>query len=1164
MSSHITVQETRVALLDSERRVLERIASGAPLREILETLVRLIEEQADGMRCAVLLVDTMQRRLRFAAAPNIPEDYKTGIDSFLHIASNMASCGTAAFLRKPVYTKDTGVDALWEDCRDIAVRNGLRAIWSTPILSDDNAVLGTFAMYYNEPRLPSTDHIHLIDMATQMVRVAVEAKSSEELLRTVFEGAPCGMEITDLAGNIVRVNPTFARLVGHTQAELQGKTIVDVTHEEDYPQNKALIDELLAGKREAFVIDKRYRRKDGQLVWVHNTVALLHGPTDEPRYMLALIEDITARKRAEEASLQMAGEIQALSRQKEDHLRLVIDTIPTMAWSVLPDGAVDFVNQRWLEYTGLSLEEALEGSTRTVHPEDLPSVMGKWSVDMAAGEPCEYEMRLRRADGKYRWFLVRTVPLRDELGNIVKWYGSSTDIEDRKQSERALKESEERCRLALDVAAIGTWRHDFETEIVHLDARSQIIWGFAHPDVKPADMIARISPEEREQLQNRFDSAGAEAFSSEAQLILPDGEQRWISLRGRRFFKGEGATREVALSIGTYHDITRLKKSERALQQREANQAARTRELQLVIDAIPQQIWSGPPDGTLDFCNARWRSELGLTLEELQGEGWQRMLHPDDRERVLLAWRESVTHGTPYEQQERHMMADGHYRRFLCRGVPFRDEGGRILRWYGTNTDVEEAKRADEALQRSQAYLAEAQRLSGTGSFGWNISNGTIFWSTETFRIFQCEPDIQPTLELVIRRTHPEDVGLVQEVINRALIDRKDWGIEHRLLMPNGSAKYVRVVAHVMTNSAGELEYVGAVMDITQTKLAFQEIQALKDQLYKENLALKEEVDQASMFEEIVGSSDALNRVLRHAARVAPTDSTVLIKGETGTGKELIARAIHKRSPRSARAFVRVNCAAIPASLIASELFGHEKGAFTGATQRRLGRFELADGGTIFLDEVGELPADTQLALLRVLQEREFERVGGSQLVSVNVRVLAATNRDLQAAVDAGTFRMDLFYRLHVFPIQIPSLRERVGDIPMLVEYFIGRYAGKLGKRIRNIEKRTLELLQTYHWPGNIRELQNVVERAVVLRDSETFSIDETWLQHESPTRPEQFLPLAASLVDREREMIESALAESRGRVSGPTGAAGKLGIPRSTLESKIRSLRINKHRFKS
>jgi formate hydrogenlyase transcriptional activator len=297
---------------------------------------------------------------------------------------------------------------------------------------------------------------------------------------------------------------------------------------------------------------------------------------------------------------------------------------------------------------------------------------------------------------------------------------------------------------------------------------------------------------------------------------------------------------------------------------------------------------------------------------------------------------------------------------------------------------------------------------------------------------------------------------------------------------------------------------------------------------------------------------------------VAPTDSTVLIGGETGTGKELIARAIHKRSGRSSRAFIRVNCAAIPAALLASELFGHEKGAFTGATQRRLGRFELADGGTIFLDEVGELPADAQVALLRVLQEREFERVGGNQLISVDVRILAATNRDLQAAVDAGTFRMDLFYRLNVFPILIPPLRERVGDIPVLLQYFIGRYATKIGKRITSIEKRTLTLFQAYNWPGNIRELQNVVERAVILCSGEIFSIDETWLKQKARIRSEQPSPLTASLVDQEREMIETALAQSRNIVAGPLGAASKLGLPRSTLESRIRSLRIEKHRFKT
>jgi formate hydrogenlyase transcriptional activator len=332
--------------------------------------------------------------------------------------------------------------------------------------------------------------------------------------------------------------------------------------------------------------------------------------------------------------------------------------------------------------------------------------------------------------------------------------------------------------------------------------------------------------------------------------------------------------------------------------------------------------------------------------------------------------------------------------------------------------------------------------------------------------------------------------------------------------------------------------------------------------LYKENPALREEVTSTSMFEEIVGSSEALNRVLAHVTKVAPTDATVLITGESGTGKELIARAIHRRSNRSRRPFVRVNCAAIPPSLIASELFGHEKGAFTGASQRHMGRFELANGGTIFLDEIGDIPAETQIALLRVLQEREFERVGGTHPIPIDVRVLAATNGDLNAAVDARTFRLDLFYRLSVFPIQMPSLRERPEDILLLATYFIERYTSKAGKKIRNIERRTLEWLQDYDWPGNIRELQNVVERAVILCDGGTFSIDETWLQPETRGTKTP-VDLAATLANREREMIKAALEESRGRISGPSGAAGKLGMPRTTLDSKIKSLRINKHQFK-
>ena len=358
------------------------------------------------------------------------------------------------------------------------------------------------------------------------------------------------------------------------------------------------------------------------------------------------------------------------------------------------------------------------------------------------------------------------------------------------------------------------------------------------------------------------------------------------------------------------------------------------------------------------------------------------------------------------------------------------------------------------------------------------------------------------------------------------------------------------------------MEFVGTSIDTTEQSLATEEIKRLKDRLHEENVALREQMDREFMFEDMVGSSPALQAVRANIVRVGPTDSTVLILGETGTGKELIARAIHKRSHRSSKAFVAVNCAAMPRELIASELFGHERGAFTGAVQRRIGRFELASGGTLFLDEVGELSLDTQVALLRVLQEREFERVGGRQSIPVDVRVIAATNRDLQVAVDHGDFRQDLFYRLNVFPLEIAPLRERREDIPLLLEYFLDRYARKAGKGIRRVNKRTLERLQSYPWPGNVRELQNVIERSVIVCDTDEFTVDESWLSRRPMVARSATLP--GQLVAQEKAMIEETLRASGGRVFGPSGAATRLGIPRSTLESRIRALKIDKRRFRS
>jgi len=398
---------------------------------------------------------------------------------------------------------------------------------------------------------------------------------------------------------------------------------------------------------------------------------------------------------------------------------------------------------------------------------------------------------------------------------------------------------------------------------------------------------------------------------------------------------------------------------------------------------------------------------------------------------------------------------------------------------------------------------------------------------------------------------HPDD-GVTMEQRREALSHGVPFENERRLRRKDGQYRWFLIRYRPLRDEQGRiLRWYATGTDIDDRKHA-------EDRVRNENLALREDIDRSSMFEEIVGSSAVLQSVLAQVAKVARTDSTVLIMGETGTGKELIARAIHRRSARSTRAFIRVNCAAIPSSLIASELFGHEKGAFTGALQRRLGRFEAADSGTIFLDEIGELPAETQIALLRVLQEREIERVGSSHPISVDVRVLAATNRDLEAAVESGAFRQDLYYRLNVFPIQIPALRERVDDIPVLIEYLVERYAKKAGKSIRNIKKQTLELFQAYDWPGNVRELQNVIERAVVLCDGETFAIDESWLKLKPRQTSKRMTRQVATLAESERELIEAALAASQGRISGPGGAAVKLGIPRQTLESKMKALHIN------
>src|SRR6266853_1832674 len=691
------------------KRTLEMIADGASLSEILNELCAVIDVYASATS-QVLLMDRANHQLLPLAGPNFPPAVTAALAPW-PVGPNRGCCGTAAFTGERVIISDLSTAPRWpqddegEAARRLVLDQGLRAAWSEPLISNSGEVLGTFCIGYSQPRTPTILDLQLIEAAGHIARIAIERHQSQEALTSA----------------------------------------------------------------------------------------------------LAEIKD------------------------SETNLRRVIDTIPTLAWCNTPEGPNEFLNKRWHEYTGRSHKESTGwGWQSAFHPEDVPPMMKKWRELLASGEPGEIEARLQRHDGVYRWFLIRVEPFRDERGQLLRWYGTSTDIDALKQTQEKLRADEQ--------------------------------------------------------------------------------------------------------------------------------------ELRRITDAIPQAIVVLDPSGAPLYANQTTLDYTGLTAADVLAPRFrERLFHADDLDRFGSERKAALGRGVPFETELRARRKDGAYRWFLIRYNPFRNEQGQLTRWYATGTDIDDRVRAEERTRN-------------------------------------------------------------------------------------------------------------------------------------ENFALREQIDRDSMFEDIVGSSQALRKVLRQVAKVAPSDSTVLLLGETGTGKELVARAIHKRSKRAERAFIGVNCAAIPPSLIASELFGHEKGAFTGATQRRLGRFESAHGGTLFLDEIGDLPAEIQIALLRVLQEREIERVGSNRAIAVDVRVVAATHRDLKALVSEGKFRADLLYRLNVVPIEMPSLRDRTDDIPVLVEFFIDRFAKKLGKKFRRIDKKTMKVFQAYQLPGNVRELQNVIERAVILSDGDTFCVDETWL----------------------------------------------------------------------
>jgi len=1035
-----------------------------------------------------------------------------------------------------------------------------------------------------------------------------------------------------------------------------------------------------------YEVEGRFRRFDGEFRWFLFRASPLCDDSGKVVKWYGTNTDIEDRKRAEDAL-----------RSHEQNLRLLVDTIPGHIVTTTPTGEIELLNRRVLEYFDKTPEELVNWrSSDAIHPDDLALTIAALTRAIQTGEPYEREHRLRRADGAYRWFHTRGLALRDKEGRIVRWYLLPIDVDDRRRAEEALRKSEERWRSVFENSAIGVALTDLNGRFLTTNHVFQAMVGYTEEELR-AVSFADLAHEDYRQanwaLVTELVEGKRRQFQIEEKYRRKDGSSIWVS---NNVSLVPGTERVPRFIMALSEDITQRKRAEEKLRRSEADlldaqRMSRTGSLKIDISS-----------GTVTGSPQVFRIFGVMPGEDTSTpEFWLGRTHPDDQKRVRELFDRSITQKTDFDADYRIVLPDGAIKYLHSIGHPSLNESGNLVEFGGTIIDITERKQREEALRRSEGYLAEAQKLTHTGSWAAQVSQkepvywSNVYWSKEMYRIFGLDPGPTPPSPMeVVRQLHPEDAPYHPGVVERAIRDGTDFEMDFRLLLPDGAAKYIHVVGHPVVNASGDvIELVGTAMDVTEQhesraalQAAFEQIKAERTELRRmtdavaafiyvlrpdgtalyanqtvldytgltledlqredqrarvfhpedlerlreerqvafargkpfeleqralgkdgnyrwflarfnplrddqgniirwyatgtdiddrkraeermrdENLALREQIDQAFMFEEIVGTSPGLQGVLSRVTKVAPTDSSVLISGETGTGKELVARAIHKRSRRSQRAFVSVNCAALAPSLIASELFGHEKGALTVAMQRRLGRFELANGGTIFLDEIGEVPLDTQVALLRVLQEREFERVGGTQPVKIDVRIIAATNRDLEAAVANGTFRTDLYYRLNVFPIQVPALRERQDDVLMLLEYFVHRFAQKMGKHFKKIDKRTVELFRSYPWPGNIRELQNVVERSVIVSSGAVFSVDAAWLSKDSRrvSLPQQPEPADANEdARRERQIIEDALAASRGRVSGANGAAARLRVSPSTLENRIKKLRIRKSHFK-
>jgi PAS domain S-box-containing protein len=1177
----VTEQQSKEKLL---RETGERLFSEARQNERVIRELELFRTLVDNCNDAVEVVDP--KTLRF-------------------LDVNQKACSSLGYSREELLSLTVlDIDPKVSPASIEKIKGELQKAGSLVIESEHRRKDGSVFPVEVSMKWVDLDHVYVVAIAhdlTPRKQAEAQFQASENRYRAIHDRSPVGIcRVDSASGRFLGVNEKYCEIVGRTEADLLGRDFQSITHPDDLAENCAQLRRMVNGEMQHYTLEKRYIRPDGSVRWTEVAVVAMNREGGKPFWNMAIVQDVTERKQAEEA----LRESEARERAKANELETVLNTVPVAVY-IARDTDCKYISTNRAGYEQLRQpmganvsKSALPGEQPEfrilrdgieVRAEQLPMQRA------AATGQAEFEVPLSLVfgDGKERHTLFNAVPMMDEEGKPSGVVGASIDITERKRAEDTLRERERTQKLILDHLPVGVILTSVggERALYHNPRFLELFgysieelptvadwWPLAYPDPAYRDWVSR----EWSRRMAEAAKTGGEIEPMEVTITCRDGSKKY----GRVLAKVIGD-----LNFITFIDLSERKQAEEALKKSEEkfSKAFRLSPTAIAISTIKEPRYVEVNE-TFERMTGWGRAEvIGRTPFELG-------IWVNPRERVELGKR-LLAEGCVGTVEVSIRRRNGEIRIGLGAAELIELNGERCA--ITAFADVTERTQAKEALRRSEENYRMFVSQSSEGIFRQDMDAPVSIDLPEDELVrhilydsymAECN-DAQAAMyglksgkEFVGRRLtqmllpeDPHNIELTRDYIRSGfrILDRESHEVDihgnpkvfvNSMIGTVEDGKLVRtwgiqrdITEKVKLEESRRKAEEALHQNVAQLQAVTEELQRAKEKLSEEKLYLEQTIDTELGFGEIIGRSPALQEVMGKVGKVAPSDATVLLLGDTGTGKELVARAIHRMSKRKQNSFVKMNCAAIPSGLLESELFGHEKGAFTGAVTKKLGRLELADRGTLFLDEIGEIPLELQPKLLRVLQDQEFERLGGTQTLKVDFRLIAATNRDLQNSVNRKEFRSDLYYRLNVFPLRTPALRERREDIPLLVDHFVRKYANKMGKSILSIPAKTMETLIQWSWPGNIRELENFVERSVILTPGKVLQAPLGELHTEAEPAAG-----ASATRDKERDRILRALHDCQGQLGGPNGAAARLGLKRTTLQSKLNQFGIKSGSYRA